>query len=457
MIADLGGNVLDAAGTGREGQDDGPFGRATFNHPQGMALDGAHLYVADTENHMIRRLDLTTRVVDTVAGTGQQGRQFNVSGVGRGVSLNSPWDVVVIGRHLYIAMAGFHQVWALNLDSLEAQPFAGSGREDITDGLRLGAAMAQPSGITTDGKTLYVTDSETSSVRAIDLGLSRMVLTIVGEGLFEFGDQDGTGSQVRLQHPLGIVWHQDRLYVADTYNHKIKVLYSHLKSAHTYLGRGEPGYRDGSLPEFYEPGGLSVARGRLYIADTNNHAIRVADLKSGEVSTLKLNGLAIPEAVGALEGALWLDSEVIVLPRQTLKAGTDGHLMIDLELPVGYKLNPSASINYEVRVQGEGIQVENSGRPTSAYTAQLPLAVPFRTLSGIHRAELDVEATFYWCRADDTGVCMIQVARWHLPVETNDSEGRQQLVVSAAAKVPNLSNSALPPGAPLEYKKDTGH
>lgn len=333
VIADLQGQVLETAGTGQEGWEDGTFEQAPFNHPQGMALDGASLYVAHTENHLIRRLDLDKRRVETVAGTGHPARQFHVSGTGGQVALNSPWDVVVIGRALYIAMAGSHQIWVLNLDSLEAQPFAGSGREDIIDGARLEAAMAQPSGLTTDGKTLYVADSETSSIRAVDLGPHGAVATIVGEGLFEFGDQDGTGSQVRLQHPLGVLFHQDRLYVADTYNHTIKVIYPRLKTSDTYLGSGRPGYRDGRQAQFYEPGGLSVAGGKLYIADTNNHAIRVADLATGEVTTLKLSGLALPAAVAGFAGTAWMDGEIVTLPPQTVKAGAEGRVRISVELP----------------------------------------------------------------------------------------------------------------------------
>jgi sugar lactone lactonase YvrE len=252
VIADLQGTVLDVAGTGQEGRADGTFAQATFNHPQGMAFDGHHLYVADTDNHLIRCLDVQRRVVETLLGTGQQARQFNVPGVGQGVAINSPWDLALVERRLYIAMAGFHQVWVLDLDTLEAQPFAGSGREDIVDGPRLEAAMAQPSGLATDGRTLYVADSETSSVRAIDLGVAGTIKTIVGEGLFEFGDRDGTGPQVRLQHPLGVALHQDRLYVADTYNHKIKTIYPHLKTSQTYLGSGRAGYQDGQMAEFYE-------------------------------------------------------------------------------------------------------------------------------------------------------------------------------------------------------------
>jgi DNA-binding beta-propeller fold protein YncE len=454
VIADLQGTVLDVAGTGQQGHSDGAFAQAAFNHPQGMALDGPYLYVADTENHLLRRLDLQQRLVETLLGTGQQARQFNVPGVGRAIAINSPWDVLVIGRRLYIAMAGFHQVWVLNLDTLEAQPFAGSGREDIIDGQRLGAAMAQPSGLASDGKTLYVADSETSSIRAIDLGILGNVKTIVGAGLFEFGDQDGTGTHVRLQHPLGVTLYQDRVYVADTYNHKIKIIFPNLKTSQTYLGSGRPGFKDGQLAEFYEPGGLSIAGHKLYIADTNNHAIRTADLSSGEVSTLKLTGLAIPDAVAGFESMTWMGGEVITMPPQTVKAGAEGQLVIYFELPAGYKLNPAAPVSYAVHVRGDGLKLPASGRPLSAHAIELPLRVPFQAAPGTHRAELDIEATFYWCRQDNTGVCMIQATRWHVPVETSEADDNRQLNVSTTAQLLDQAGPSLSPAAPLEYNRD---
>jgi thiol-disulfide isomerase/thioredoxin len=456
VIADLQGRVLDVAGSGSEGQEDGPFAQARFNHPQGLALDGRYLYVADTENHLIRRLDLQARLVETVLGTGQQARQFNVPGVGRGVAINSPWDVVVVGRRLYIAMAGFHQIWTLDLDTLEAQPFAGSGREDIVDGQRLGAALAQPSGLATDGKTLFVADSETSAIRAIDLGFVGNVRTIVGEGLFEFGDRDGSGAQVRLQHPLGIAWQRDRLYVADTYNHKIKIVYPQLRSAQTYLGSGRPGYQDGAAPAFYEPGGLSVAGGKLYIADTNNHAIRVADLQTGEVTTLTLGGLAIPSAIAGFEGAAWMDGEVIALPPQRVPAGADGQFVVQVELPPGYKLNPAAPVSYEVHVQGDGLHVPDGGRPRVVHAVELPVTIPFRTRPGTHRATVDVALTFYWCRQDNTGVCLIQATRWQVPIDIVDGAGERRILLSTAARPPDAAGPSLAPAMPPEDREERG-
>ncbi|HWP45316.1 MAG TPA: thioredoxin-like domain-containing protein, partial [Blastocatellia bacterium] len=197
--------VKEVIGTGEIGLDDGSFEVATFNHPQGMAFDGRVLYVADTENHAIRRIDFEKRTVETIAGTGEQSREYvRIGGQGRQMKLNSPWDLVLHNGILYIAMAGPHQLWQMNPQTGGIAPYAGTGREDIIDGPLDEAALAQPSGITTDGKKLYFADSEVSAIRSADLSADGVVETIVGEGLFDFGDRDGRGSDVRLQHPLGV-------------------------------------------------------------------------------------------------------------------------------------------------------------------------------------------------------------------------------------------------------------
>ena len=172
-----------------------------------MSLYGKELLITDTENHAIRKIDLETRQVKTIAGTGKQARTYNESGAGKTTALNSPWDLFVQGDTCYIAMAGSHQIWALDLKTNEVAPFAGTSLEARVDGKRLKAALAQPSGITGDGKRLYIADSEISSIRMINL-LTGNVSTLVGGDLFQFGDEDGIGDEVRLQHPLGIIFHQ---------------------------------------------------------------------------------------------------------------------------------------------------------------------------------------------------------------------------------------------------------
>ena len=293
VVTDLDGKLLSVVGSGKKDLVDGAYEDASFDDPQGMALDGDALYVADTKNHAIRSVDLRAETVATIAGTGEQAVMFHSGGDGRETSLNSPWDLALVDGVLYIAMAGFHQLWRLDLATGSVLPYAGSGREAIGDGLLEMAQLAQPSGIAAWGGRLYFTDSETSAVRIADAAEEGQVTTIVGKHLFTFGDVDGMGDDVRLQHPLGIDVHEGLLFIADTYNNKVKTIDPEASVATSFLGSGQAGHEDGAglAAEFHEPGGLSVAGGRLYVADTNNHAIRVADLESREVFTLAIAGL----------------------------------------------------------------------------------------------------------------------------------------------------------------------
>ena len=153
------------------------------------------------------------------------------------------------------------------------------------------AQLAQPCGIASDGEMLFFADSETSSVRSAGLDGNGRVQTIVGLDLFTFGDVDGVGQQVRLQHNQGIDFHDGALFIADTYNNKVKKISPATREVTTFLGSGETGHRDGigQQARFHEPSGVSVADGMMYIADTNNHAIRVADLNTREVTTLAIS------------------------------------------------------------------------------------------------------------------------------------------------------------------------
>jgi thiol-disulfide isomerase/thioredoxin len=293
VITDLNGKKLAIAGSGEAGWTDGDFAKAQFDDPQGMAVRGDTLFVADRKNHLIRQLDLKTKTVKTIAGLGKQGQDRRKGGFALKTGLNSPWDLLLKDDTLFIAMAGHHQIWTLNLKTDSLQPWAGSGRENIRDGELSEANFAQPSGLTTDGKTLFVADSEVSAVRAVPFDGLAEVETLVGKGLFVFGDVDGGRDTARLQHALGVAFHDGLLYVADTYNSKIKVIDPAKKTTETFLG-GEPdGWFAGSL--FNEPAGLSVSGGKLYVADTNAHRIRVVDLKSKVVTTLALQGVDAPK------------------------------------------------------------------------------------------------------------------------------------------------------------------
>jgi len=292
LICDLSGKCIGRIGSGLASRRDGTFDQAAFTWPRGLCLDEDHLYVADTGNHLLRRCNLGRRIVSTVAGTGDQETRPRTAGPGKPlqIALSSPWALCRLHRSLFITMPGVHQLWLLDLVTQEIGTYAGTGFPGRIDGSWQDAGFAQPTGLTSDSKDLYVTDSDASAVRRLSVAVYPEVTTLIGRDPFNSGDVDGSAESALLQHPSGIVFADGQFLVADSYNNKIKSITSTGNGAtiHTRFGTGRPGFKDGGSASFDSPAGLAHGDGKLFIADTNNHAIRVADLASGEVRTLNI-------------------------------------------------------------------------------------------------------------------------------------------------------------------------
>ncbi len=292
LICDLAGQCLDRIGSGVRSRRDGTFDQAAFSWPRGLSLDEDHLYVADTGNHLLRRCNLARRIVSTVAGTGEQEMRPQIVGPGKPlqISLSSPWGLCRLHRSLFITMPGLHQLWLFDLVTQEIGTYAGTGFPGRIDGSWQHAGFAQPTGVTSDSKYLYVTDSDSSAIRRLSVEVYPQVSTVIGRDPFHFGDEDGGVETARLQHPSGIVFAAGQFLVADSYNNKIKsmIITGEEMTVKTRFGTGTAGFKDGDHPCFNAPSGLSHGDGKLFIADTNNHAIRVADLTSGLITTLTI-------------------------------------------------------------------------------------------------------------------------------------------------------------------------
>lgn len=245
---------------------------AAFNAPEGLACDENFIYVADTCNHSIRRIDRASGQVETLAGQGYRGAILHQPEPGGGVALSSPWDVELGDGVLYFANAGSHQIGAIDLATGMVRPVAGTGGENIQDGDATEALLAQPSGLalSSDGLTLYFADSETSAVRQLCLQSGR-VDTLVGAGLFDFGHTNGPLSEARMQHPLGVAAVDGRVYVADSYNSTIRTI--DLASG-IVADLVELKCSDRICRPTAEPAGIAAdGPNRLLISDTNNHRI----------------------------------------------------------------------------------------------------------------------------------------------------------------------------------------
>ena len=281
-VLDDNGIELLRYGSGEAGFEDGIPRAALFNNPQGLIADDAAIYVADTGNHAIRRIDRASGHVATLAGNGIRGPGLNDTVAIQVAELASPWDLEIRGSFLFFANAGTHQLGVVDLDEATVSPLAGNLREDIVDGPAQNAALAQPSGLAFDAEKsrLFFADSETSSIRCLDLGDGH-VKTLVGAGLFDFGHINGDWDDARLQHCLGLTWFDDgpagSVLVADSYNQTIRVLDLGEETARDF----DDGFecQDEICLPLAEPAGVvSDGADRILVSDTNNHRILEFDL-----------------------------------------------------------------------------------------------------------------------------------------------------------------------------------
>ncbi|MGD8629480.1 MAG: redoxin domain-containing protein [Gammaproteobacteria bacterium] len=280
LVVSRSGVVLRQYGSESEGLFDGKGESAAFNNPQGMVLVDDFLYVADSGNHAIRRINVRTDDVDTIAGNGRVGIAApRVPVTPAACSLNSPLDLSMKDGALYIAMAGAHQIWRLSLVANRIEVFSGNGVAGLVDGPSGRAAFAQPSGLVIVGQQLFVVDADAGAIRTVDL-VTGAVTTLVGSSLFGFGNRDGTGKAALLQYPQDITADPRRrmLWVADAYNNKIRRVGLDTRYISSpVVDRG-----------LNEPGGLAFEDDSLYIANTNAHEILCINPDDGHATTLNV-------------------------------------------------------------------------------------------------------------------------------------------------------------------------
>ena len=298
-----------------------------------------------------------------------------------------------------------------------ARAFVGSGRENIVDGPVEAAALAQPSGLALSGNYLYFADSEVSAVRRVDLAEEK-VETLIGRGLFDYGDRDGDFASARLQHPLGVAVWRNRILVADTYNHKIKEIDVQGGTIKTLAGDGRPGSeREGHLALF-EPGGLHAAEDVLYIADTNNHRVVRFHLVEGTSSEVVIEGLEAPELAGSGD-----EGNPAVLSTARLRAGESTAWRVAVKLPEGAHVSEEAPASIRV-ARGSEVMLQRTllGEPWP-----LAFELPAQPEGA---ADLHVQVSFAYCN-EGQGVCVPANPSWRVPVTFDlNGEATAELVAS---------------------------
>ena len=314
--------VVRRIGSGDRALRDGDARTAAFCEPNGLCLlpadvaaaVGYDVVVADTVNHALRGLDLTSGTVTTLAGCGRQWVHGDDTD-----ALSSPWDVAWWNGAVWIAMAGIHQLWTFDSFTGEVAIGAGTGNEGLMDGPASQAWLAQPSGLAPAGERLWIADAEVSALRWLDAG---GVHTAVGQGLFDFGFRDGPAADALLQHPLGVAVLDDgSVAVADTYNSAVR-RFDPTTQRLTTLATGLP-----------EVSGLVPTADRLVAVESAAHRLSAVPLRTAAAS-----GLARTTSRPALDvvpGDVELDVVFTPPPGQKLdeRYGPATRLLVDATPP----------------------------------------------------------------------------------------------------------------------------
>jgi len=398
----LEGSFLRAFGCGEPGWVDGPAHSARLRSPQGMALSNGALLVADAGNHLLRSIDLATGVVSTVAGTGRVGLPLTGASDSRTTALCSPYDVLCDADTTFIAMAGAGQVWRWSERRAEFVP-AASG-DDAAQRERL----LSPVSLALAGAELLIADADGAALRALQLGSGQL------------GSAGATAHQP--MQPLAVAIDADDAdapaYVADGRAHQIVLVTRGDGGLDVYAGSGSAGWVDGACEhaQFWTPSALALCGDLLFVADAFNHAVRVVDLVAHEVRTLDTASIPLPRAPQAE-----IEFTARELPRtagerdhgarRVRLPASGGALELALELGPGESLAPGAPSLYRVlRIDGVAAARQVAG-PLASASTRIEIGV-----AGAGR--LEVQALVY--TLDAAGACFARGHRWRVEVELDE-------------------------------------
>ena len=377
--------------------DGGAAVSARLDNPTGVVVDGAgNLYVADSDNHRVRKID-ASGTITTVAGTGEQGSNED-GGPAVSAQLHSPTGVTVDGSgNLYIADSDNHRVRKIDASGT-ITTVAGTGEQGFSGdgGQAIGAQLSHPSGVALDSVgNLYIADRWNNRIRRIDT--TGTITTIAGTGGRGFSGDGGTAVAARLHYPGGVVVDgSGNVYVADGSNHRIRRIDT-TGTITTIAGTGEEGFSgDGGQAfgaQLNLPSGVALdSIGNLYVADSDNHRIRRIDA-SGTITTFAGHG----EPASNLDGILAINSR-LNLPRGVAVDGSGNLYIADTGNDRIRRVNPSGTIN---SIAGNGDPGTNEdGRPAVAARLNFPGGVAVDSAGNVF---VDGTSSSWIRRIDATG------------------------------------------------------
>ena len=281
------------SGSASSGSTDATGTSARFKYPLGIASDGTNFYVADNNNHRIRKIVIATGAVTTLAGT----HSGFVNGTGTSAKFKNPSSVIHVDGNLYVTDSNNNAIRKIVISTGVVTTLAGSTSSGSTDGTGTSARFDHPIGITSDGTNLYVAANKNHNIRKIVIATG-VVTTIAGST--SSGSTNGTGTSARFNYPRGITTDGTNLYVSDSYNHKIRKIVISTGAVTTLAGSGQAGSTDatGTSAKFNYPRGITTDGTNLYVTDKSNHKIRKIVISTGVVTTIAGSSSGSTDATG---------------------------------------------------------------------------------------------------------------------------------------------------------------
>ncbi|MDP6770515.1 MAG: hypothetical protein QF704_07435, partial [Anaerolineales bacterium] len=291
--------VTTFAGAGYGGHNDDTGTAAVFRNPKSITTDGTNLYVADYDNHKIRKIVISSKVVTTLAGS----TYGYDDGTGTDAKFHYPSGITTDGTNLYVAESGTHQIRKIVISSKVVTKLAGYRYSGDTDDTGEDARFNTPVDLTTDGTNLYVTDNKNHTIRKVVIS-SGVVTTFAGTS-GSSGSTDDTGNDARFKSPKGITTDGTNLYVVDG-NLTIRKIVISSRVVTTLAGTaGGNNYAviDDTGPDaaFNTPYRIATDGTNLYVTEYNKALIRKIVISNGVVTTVAgtINQTGTTDGTGA--------------------------------------------------------------------------------------------------------------------------------------------------------------
>jgi len=335
IVAGLNGETLLEIGSESSGFEDGNLNNATFNSPRGLLFADNILYVADTQNHALRKVNFKTGEVKTIAGNGVRGDIANGENKAQNTQLALPWNLEFFPdkNNIIISNSGTNQLLQYNISGQIIKPFAGNGNKDLIDGKYPQNSLARPIGLSSASGKLYFIDSESSSLRVVEK--NGEVKTLIGKSLVDFGHKNGNIRDALMHHPTSLTADNNNIYITDTQNHKIRKYNFKTQELNDYSGNIRGDEIGGKNVNYNEPEAITSILDKFYIADTNNN--RIVEINATNHNSNLLN--ILPQLKMPTDGLLDYLPNLEKITTQTVKSDD---ISLNIDIKAGWKINELA-------------------------------------------------------------------------------------------------------------------